>query len=100
MNYGKILGLPRSTPLKPGLNSDAPSRQIGISCSTNDTRHVNLVTNSVISHEQGKDRGKCLRQVEHICENKTASPSAQCGFNEIEEHVNNKMLYIIDASCQ
>jgi hypothetical protein len=35
------------------------------SCSTSDTRCVNLVTNPVISREWGKDR-KCLRQVEHI----------------------------------
>ena len=30
--------------------------RVGSSCSTNDTRRVNLVTNPVISHERGKDR--------------------------------------------
>ena len=29
--------------------------RVGSSCSTSDTRHVNLVTNPVISHERGKD---------------------------------------------
>jgi hypothetical protein len=38
---------------------------VGSSCSTSDIRHVNLVTNLVISHERGKAE-KCLRQVEHI----------------------------------
>jgi hypothetical protein len=38
------------------------SRKVSSSRSTSDTRRVNLVTNPVISHE----RGKCLRQVEHI----------------------------------
>jgi hypothetical protein len=31
-------------------------RKVGSSCSTSDTRRVNLVTNPVISHERGKDR--------------------------------------------
>ena len=30
---------------------------VSSSCSTSDTRRVNLVTNPVISHERGKDRG-------------------------------------------
>jgi hypothetical protein len=29
---------------------------VNSSCSTSDTRRVNLVTNPVISHERGKDR--------------------------------------------
>ena len=29
---------------------------LGSSCSTSDTHRVNLVTNPVISHEQGKER--------------------------------------------
>ena len=33
------------------------SGRVSSSCSTNDTRRVNLVTNPVISHERGKDRG-------------------------------------------
>ena len=41
------------------------SGRVSSSCSTSDTRCVNLVTNPVISHEQGKDR-EVLRQVEHI----------------------------------
>ena len=32
------------------------SGRVGSSCSTSDTRRVNLATNSVISHEWGKDR--------------------------------------------
>ena len=32
------------------------SERVGSSCSTNDTSHVNLVTNPVISHARGKDR--------------------------------------------
>jgi hypothetical protein len=31
-------------------------RKVGSSCSTSDTRRVNLVTNPVISPERGKDR--------------------------------------------
>jgi hypothetical protein len=31
------------------------SGRVGSSCSTSDTRRVNLVTNPVISHERGKD---------------------------------------------
>ena len=41
-------------------------RRVGSSCSASGTRRVNLVTNPVISHKRGKDRKKCLRQVEHI----------------------------------
>ena len=41
------------------------SGRLSSSCSTSDTRHVNLVTNPVISHD-GERTGKCLRQVEHI----------------------------------
>ena len=32
------------------------SERVSSSCSTSDTRRVNLVTNPVISHERGKDR--------------------------------------------
>ena len=32
------------------------SGRVSSSCSTSDTRRVNLVTNPVTSHEQGKDR--------------------------------------------
>ena len=32
------------------------SGRVSSSCSTSDTRRVNLVTNPVISHERGKDR--------------------------------------------
>ena len=32
------------------------SGRVSCSCSTSDTRPVNLVTNPVISHERGKDR--------------------------------------------
>jgi hypothetical protein len=32
------------------------SGMVSSSCSTSDTRRVNLVTNPVISHERGKDR--------------------------------------------
>jgi hypothetical protein len=35
-------------------------------CTFSFGRRVNLVTNPVISHERGKDRKKCLRQVKHI----------------------------------
>jgi hypothetical protein len=53
------------TPLKTGGELRCPGR-VGSSCSASGTRRVNLVTNPVISHERGKDRKKCLRQVEHI----------------------------------
>ena len=52
------------TPLKTAGELRCSGR-VSSSCSTSDTRRVNLVTNPVISHELGKD-GKCLRQVEHI----------------------------------
>ena len=53
------------TPLKPGGELRCSGR-VSSSCSTSGTRRVNLVTNPVISHERGKDRKKCLRQMEHI----------------------------------
>jgi hypothetical protein len=43
------------TPLKIGGELRCSGR-VSSSCSTSDIRRVNLVTNSVISHEQGKDR--------------------------------------------
>ena len=44
-----------STPLTTGGELRCSCRE-GSSCSTSDTRRVNLVTNPVISHEWGKDR--------------------------------------------
>ena len=43
------------TPLKTGGELRYSGR-VSSSCSTSDSRRVNLVTNSVISHERGKDR--------------------------------------------
>jgi len=43
------------TPLKTGGQLRRSGR-VGSSCSTSDTRRVNLVTDPVISHERGKDR--------------------------------------------
>jgi hypothetical protein len=43
------------TPLKTGGELKCSGR-VSSSCSTSDTRRVNIVTNSVISHERGKDR--------------------------------------------
>jgi hypothetical protein len=43
------------TPLKSGSELRCSGR-VGSSCSTSDTRRVNLVTNPVICHERGKDR--------------------------------------------
>jgi hypothetical protein len=43
------------TPPKTGCELRCSGR-VSSSCSTSDTRHVNLVTNQVISHERGKDR--------------------------------------------
>ena len=43
------------TPLKTGGELMC-SERVSSSCSTSDTRHVNLVTNPVICHERGKDR--------------------------------------------
>ena len=43
------------TPLKTGGELRCSGR-VGSSCSTSDTRRVNLVTNPFISHEWGKDR--------------------------------------------
>ena len=42
------------------------SGKVGSSCSTSGARRVNLVMNPVISHECGKDREVCIRQMEHI----------------------------------
>ena len=36
------------------------SGRVSSSCSTSDTRRVNIVTNPVISHERGKNREFCL----------------------------------------
>ena len=44
------------TPLKTGGEIRFSGR-VSSSCPTSDTRRVNLVTNPVISHERGKDRG-------------------------------------------
>ena len=43
------------TPLKTGVELRCSGR-VSSSCSTSDTRRVNLVTTPVISHERGKDR--------------------------------------------
>jgi hypothetical protein len=43
------------TPIKTGDELRCPGR-VRRSCSTSDTRRVNLVTNPVISHEWGKER--------------------------------------------
>jgi len=43
------------TPLETGGKLGCSGR-VGSSCSTSDTRRVNLVTNPMISHERGKDR--------------------------------------------
>ena len=43
------------TPLKTGGELRCSAR-VGTSCSTSDTRCVNLVTNPVISHERGRDQ--------------------------------------------
>ena len=43
------------TPLKTGIEVVCSGR-VSSSCFTSDTRHVNLVTKPVISHEWGKDR--------------------------------------------
>jgi hypothetical protein len=43
------------TPLKTGCELRC-SWRVSSSCSTSDTRRVNLVTNPVISHERGKER--------------------------------------------
>jgi len=52
-------------PLQTG-DEHGGSGRLSSSCSTSDTRCVNLDTNPVISHEWGSRTGKCLRQVEHI----------------------------------
>ena len=44
------------TPRKTGRDELRLSGRVGSSCSTSDTRRVNLVVNSVISREWGKDR--------------------------------------------
>jgi hypothetical protein len=44
------------TPLKTGGELRCSGR-VSSSCSTSDTHRVNLVTNSVIGHERGKDHG-------------------------------------------
>jgi hypothetical protein len=52
------------TPLKTGGELRCSGR-VGSSCSTSDTRRVNLVRNPMTSHHREKT-GKYLRQVEHI----------------------------------
>jgi hypothetical protein len=47
------------------MNLIATSSLISSSCSTSDTRRVNLVPNPVICMNEESNR-KCLRQVEHI----------------------------------
>ena len=52
-------------PLKTGGELESSGR-VGCSCSTNDTRRVNLVTNPVISHEWEKDR-ELFQPTIYIC---------------------------------
>ena len=52
------------TPLKTG-GELVCSRGVSSSCSTSGTHRVNLITNSVISHEWGQDREE-LQRMEHI----------------------------------
>jgi hypothetical protein len=59
------------TPLKIGGELRS-SERVGSSCSTNDTRHVNLATNPVISHERGKDQFHQLHIVSYIQLNEKA----------------------------
>jgi len=50
---------PKNRVTRTPLNTGAELRwswRVSSSCSTSDTRRVNLVTNSVITHERGKDR--------------------------------------------
>ena len=54
-NTYKIKDRVTRTPLKTGGELRCSGR-VGGSCSTSETRRVNLVTNPVISHERGKDR--------------------------------------------
>ena len=54
-NTYKIKDRVTRTPLKTGGELKCSGR-VGSSCSTSETRRVNLVTNPVISHERGKDR--------------------------------------------
>ena len=58
------------TPLKTGGEHKC-SERVSCSCSTSDTRRVNLVTNPVICHERGKDREVCKNglMVTHYSEN-------------------------------
>ena len=53
--YKKTKDRVTRTPLKTGGELKCSGR-VSCSCSTSDTRRVNLVTNPVISHERGKDR--------------------------------------------
>ena len=60
----KTKGRVTRTPIKPG-NDFICSSRVSSSCSTSDTRRVNLFTNPVIFMDEERT-GKCLRQVEHI----------------------------------
>ena len=61
------------TPLSTG-DELVCSGRVSCTCSTSDTRHANLATNSVISHEWGKDREMftsgtilAITSIMHIC---------------------------------
>jgi hypothetical protein len=60
------------TPLKTGGELRCSGR-VSSSCSTSDTRRVNLVTHPVISHEQGKDREVLTLHETIIIYSKTAN---------------------------
>jgi hypothetical protein len=78
------------TPLKTGGELMCSGR-VGISYSTSGTRHVNLVTNPVMSHERGKDRKWRI--------NINADKTEYCIFSRLKQHpghtileLNNKIL--------
>jgi hypothetical protein len=54
------------TPIKT-MGEPSCSRRVSSSCSTSDTRRVNLATNPAINHGRGKDRDSCYSICSFIC---------------------------------
>jgi hypothetical protein len=65
------------------------SGRVGSSCSTSDTRRVNLVTNPLISHERGKDREVFMTSGTYPCSFVTqifhSDQPSHCGDRETFE---------------
>jgi hypothetical protein len=68
------------------------SGRVSSSCSTSDTRRVNLVTNPVISHERGNDRELFTRYLQTLL-NKIVHCSIMKIFTENYQYNANQLKY-------